>query len=222
MLYINTLLDIIFPPSCLACGIKGYDLCLKCILEAPAAERETAEWIFPLYDYRHPSIKKALWLLKYKGRKRLANTFAEIIYEKIVEELSELSMMENFTQPLLIPIPLSKHRYRERGFNQAEIICAELEKIDARTNSPINFRLEKKTLIKPHETVHQAHIKDRRQRLKNMAGSFAINDLNKNRIKNKNIILIDDITTTGATLTEARKILKKAGAREIIAFTVAH
>ena len=84
----------------------------------------------------------------------------------------------------------------------------------------VNLKLEKNILIKPKETEHQARIKDRRERLKNLIGSFAVK--NGEKIKNKNIILIDDITTTGATLSEARKILKQYGARRIIAFTVAH
>jgi ComF family protein len=203
-------------------------MCLDCLKEAPGAERESANWIFPIFDYRHPSIKKALWLLKYKGRKRLANVFAEIIYEKILEELSELSIMENFINPILIPIPLSVKRYRERGFNQAELICKELIKINNIRHLPANFgaggvylKLENNILIKIKETEHQARIRERNIRLKNLAGSFAIKG-NQQNIEKRNIILIDDITTTGATLNEARKILKHAGARKVIAFTAAH
>src|SRR3989339_1476510 len=126
MRFLDTILDIIFPTKCLSCGQVGRDLCIKCLSESPVAERETAKWIFSLYDYRHPPIKKALWLFKYKGKKRLANIFAEIMYDKILEELSELSIMENFRDAILIPIPLTFSRYRERGYNQAELICKEL------------------------------------------------------------------------------------------------
>ena len=86
------------------------------------------------------------------------------------------------------------------------------------------MKLEKDFLIKPKETEHQARIENRKERLKNIQGSFAVKNTanNINSIKNKNIILIDDITTTGATLAEARKVLKQAGARKVIAFTVAH
>lgn len=219
MLYLDTILNIIFPAKCIVCGKNGADLCLACLSDAPGAERESASWIFPLYDYRHPAIKKSLWLLKYKGKKRLANIFAESIYGKILEELSELSVMENFVEPILIPIPLSPKRYRERGFNQVELICRELIKLNA-LHHGADFKLENNILIKPKETEHQARIKDRRARLKNLSGSFAIK--NEEKIKNRNIILVDDITTTGATLSEARKILKKSGAKKIIAFTVAH
>jgi len=84
----------------------------------------------------------------------------------------------------------------------------------------VNMQLANNILIKPKETEHQARIRDRRERLKNIAGSFAVK--NNEKIKGKNIILIDDILTTGATLSEAKKVLKQAGARKVIAFTVAH
>ena len=221
--FLNTILNIIFPLKCISCGENGRDFCMRCLGDAPLAERETAKWIFPVYDYRHPPIKKALWLLKYKGKKRLAKIFAEILYGKIVEELSELSVMENFRNPILIPIPLSPKRYRERGYNQAELICRELIKIN-NIRHGVYMKLEKDFLIKPKETEHQARIENRKERLKNIQGSFAVKNTanNINSIKNKNIILIDDITTTGATLAEARKVLKQAGARKVIAFTVAH
>ncbi len=139
-----------------------------------------------------------------------------MLYSHILEELSDLSVMENFTDVILIPIPLSKKRLHERGYNQAELICSELIKLDKN----INLRYSVDVLIKIKETEHQARIKDRRVRLKNLTGSFGVR--NENLIKNRNIILIDDITTTGATLNEAKKVLKLSGARKVIAFTVAH
>lgn len=168
----------------------------------------------PLYDYRHPPIKKAVWLIKYKGRHKLAGAFAEVIYGRMVEELSELKLMENFTRPILIPVPLSKKRYRERGFNQAELLCEEIMKADKNKY----LRLERNILTKKRDTEHQARIRDRNVRLKNLAGSFAA----AQSARGKNIILIDDVTTTGATLSEARKVLKSSGARKVIAFTIAH
>ncbi|MEK7471567.1 MAG: hypothetical protein AAB623_02885 [Patescibacteria group bacterium] len=231
MSFLDTILNIVFPAKCILCGKSEVDLCLDCLKEAPMAERESAKWVFPLYDYRHPAIKKSLWLLKYKGKKRLAYVFAEIIYEKILEELSELSILENFIEPILIPIPLSPKRYRERGYNQAELICKELIKINNLRQSldnalgsvSLKLSLENNILIKIKETEHQARIKNRNVRLKNLIGSFGIKNTEKiNLIKNRNIILIDDITTTGATLSEARKTLKQSGARKVIAFTVAH
>ena len=228
MSFFNTILNILFPLSCLSCGHSGVDLCANCLSESPEAERESAKWIFPIFDYRHPPIKKALWSLKYEGKKRLASIFAEVLYGRILEELSDLHIMENFRDPLLIPIPLARGRARERGYNQAELICQELIKLDQaahlrdRANVRPNFELEKNILIKIHDTKHQARIENRTERLKNIIGSFAVLAENGDKIKNRNIILIDDITTTGATLSEARKILKQQGAHKLIAFTVAH
>ena len=149
-----------------------------------------------------------------------------------MEELADLVIMENFNNIILIPIPLSGKRLRERGYNQAELICRELIKINNLTPSPSPYQgegcrrrgevltLQNNILIKPKETEHQARIENRRQRLQNIIGSFSLK--NSELVKNRNIILIDDIITTGATLNEARKVLKQAGARKIIAFTIAH
>ncbi|HTE48984.1 MAG TPA: phosphoribosyltransferase family protein [Candidatus Paceibacterota bacterium] len=219
MKFLNTILDIVFPAKCVSCGQSGADLCIKCLSDFPTAERETAKWIFPLFDYRHPPLKRALWLFKYKNKKSLARFFAKIIYDKILEELSELSLMENFNHAVLIPIPLSNLRYRERGYNQAELICKELIRIN-KLRHGADLILENNILIKPKETKHQAHIENKTKRLKNITGSFSVK--NCETLKGRNIILIDDIITTGATLTEAKKILKLSGARKVIAFTVAH
>jgi competence protein ComFC len=127
--------------------------------------------------------------------------------------------MENFREPILIPIPLSRERFRERSYNQTELICEELIRLDTSPRAH-QLNLEKNILIKKIDTPHQAQIHDRSHRLKNVVGSFTLK--NSDMINGKNIILIDDITTTGATLSEARKVLKKAGAKKIIAFTVAH
>lgn len=218
---LNAILNIIFPVHCISCGKSGCDLCIKCLGNCPPAGRKTAEWIFPLFDYRHPPVKKSIWLLKYKSGRRLGSVFAEVLYKKILKELPKLNKLENFIEPILIPIPVAQKRRRERGFNQAELICKHLMKLHKKSNrNGADWTLEKDVLIKPKETEHQAKIEDRAKRLKNIIGSFAVK--NEKKIRGKNIILIDDVATTGATLNEARKILKQAGARQVIAFTVAH
>jgi predicted amidophosphoribosyltransferase len=87
MRYLDTILELIFPSSCLACTRRGSDLCNACLASLPLAERECAEWIFPLFDYRHPSVKGAIFLFKYKGRKRLAKILGQALYERMLEEL---------------------------------------------------------------------------------------------------------------------------------------
>ena len=219
MRLLDTILALIFPAKCAACGKTGTDLCRECLLGYPNAERESAKWIFPLYDYRHPALKKSLWLFKYNGKQRLAKVFAEVLYDKILEELADLYTLQNFRNPLLVPIPLSRARLRERGYNQSGLICLELMMVDAARRGA-SFELAEKILVKSKDNEHQARIKDRQKRLANMRGTFAA--INKEKIKSRNIILIDDILTTGATLGEARRVLRAAGARKVIAFTVAH
>ena len=224
MRVLHIIFDFIFPRKCLSCGKKGSDLCQKCLAGLPEAERESAKWIFPMYDYRHPLVKKSIWLLKYNNKRQFAEIFAELMHGRILEELADLSVIENFRNPILIPIPLAPKRMRERGFNQALLICKKLmelnKKTNLRNNMDIDFILEKDVLLKPKDTEHQARIENRSQRLENIVGSFTIE--NGEKIKGKNIILIDDVTTTGATLSEAKKVLKQSGAKKIIAFTVAH
>jgi competence protein ComFC len=105
---------------------------------------------------------------------------------------------------------------RERGFNQAQLLAEEISKLDGGTN----FGLEKDVLKRPKDSEHQAHIKDKKGRLKNASGAFAVNNIES--VKGKNIILIDDVVTTGATLHEAKRVLRQAGAKKVVAFTVAH
>lgn len=212
---LNTILDIIFPVNCLSCGKSNVILCEKCLYSSPLTDRPTENWIYSIYDYRHPPIKKAIWLLKYKGKIKIAEILAESLYNRILEELSDLEKLENFTNPILIPIPLSNKRMKERGYNQSELIAV---KIRNNFNNQIEFK--KNILIKNKETEHQAKIRNKNKRLINIRGTFSIKQ--KDEIKNRNIILIDDVTTTGATLSEAKKILKENGAKKIIAFTIAH
>lgn len=213
---INTILDFLFPMLCTGCNTEGSYLCDKCALDIRRAERENLEWIYSLYDYRDPLIKKTLWLLKYKNKKSIAETLARLVYGIMLEEISELVVMKNWQDPVLVPIPLSKKRFHERGYNQTELIAKAIVNIDQN----INFKLETKWLKKIKETPRQAHIKNRKDRLINLKDSFEVSQ--EALVKGRNIILLDDITTTGATLSEARKTLKSAGARDVIAFTLAH
>lgn len=216
MRILNTILNTIFPVNCIICGKEGSSLCAKCLLACPVTERESVEWVFPKFDYRHPPIKKAIWLLKYKGKREFADIFADMLYQDIIEELSDQKQLNNFTNPILIPIPLARKRLCERGYNQAALLCRRLIKHDCGKT----FCLREDILYKPKDTIHQARIEDKRKRIQNIKGTFEVNNIEL--VKGRNIILIDDVTTTGATLSEARRVLREVGARKIIAFTIAH
>lgn len=169
-----------------------------------------------IVSYKNSLVKKAIWSLKFKNNQQLAKLFAEIIYDNLVEELSNLNLTINFNDPILITVPLSRQRYRERGYNQVELIAKEITKIDQN-----NFLEYKKGVLKKiKNTLPQSHTKNKVERMKNLQGCFKV--ANPTVIKNQNIILLDDVTTTGATLAEAVKTLKSAKPKQIICITFAH
>jgi competence protein ComFC len=213
---LNKVLNIIFPLKCLGCKKQETYLCLECIKNIEPPRNNPNKNIHAIFSYKNRIIKKAIWNLKYKGHTNIAVPLATLMYDKILEEISELLIMDDFKNPILIPIPLSKRRFRARGFNQSEILAKEIYKID--NGRALEFA--PKVLLKIKETESQMKIQNRAKRLKNLSGCFAVK--NPNEVSGRNIILIDDIITTGATIKEAERILLKSGAKKIIAFTIAH
>jgi len=215
---INKILDLLFPQHCFGCRKDGSLLCKECLVEFPRADNENLEKFntYALFDYKNKTLKKALWALKYKGRTTLVRIFAQMLYDELLEELNDKALFENFSNPILLPIPLSRRRLRERGFNQAELLAKELSRIDNNQT----FSLQRYALEKIRETKPQMSIKNKEERLQNVKECFGIK--NSEKIQGQNIILIDDITTTGATMIEAQRVLRKAGAKKVIGFTIAH
>ncbi|MFA6536156.1 MAG: phosphoribosyltransferase family protein [Candidatus Paceibacterota bacterium] len=174
-----------------------------------------ADFINSCFDYHTPLIRQAIWELKYRGNPKVASLLGKILSEEITAELAEKSIFEKFNSPLLIPIPLSKKRRQERGFNQSELLAEEIIKNDSQKI----LMLDTKSFIKTKDTSPQTKI-SREQRLKNLADCFEV--ARPEAVRGRNIILIDDVSTTGATLKEARRTLLASGAKSIIAFTLAH
>ncbi len=215
MSFIQSLFDLIFPERCVGCGCRETSLCDVCLQKIPKARKHDASWIHSLFSYKDSRMKKAMWLIKYKNRKRLAKTFGQALHDLMLEELSEYIQFERAPTVVFIPIPISRKRLQKRGYNQAELIASSVCTL---LNNP-HITIENNLLKKTNETKRQSHSKSRRERLKNIIGSFAVTE----RCDPRSIyILIDDVTTTGATLIEARKILKENGARKVKAYTVAH
>ena len=215
-LLFQTTLNILFPSKCIGCKTKCITLCEECIANLTPVLQTPEITTTSLFSYKDAVIKKALWALKYNNNKSVGKIFARILYDRMLEELSDEELFSNFHNPLLIPIPLSKKRLKMRGFNQSESIAQEISSLDRNTS----FTFTKNVLYKIKDTPSQVSIKDRSKRLRNLRGCFSIKD--KEAVCEKNIILIDDVTTTGATIAEARKTLLSAGAKKVIAFTVAH
>jgi len=222
----RAILDILFPQKCLGCGEKGSMICKDCQSSIPEAlNTENNEYdsstisTIAVACYKNEIIKKTIWLLKYKQVKNAAEPLAELVSDRCIEDLSEIDTFYSIKDCLIIPVPISKIRLKERGFNQVDIITSNLIKKIAVNMPMINFSLEQNALKKIKETSSQVLMKDRGKRLKNLKGSFMVELPEK--IKGKNIILVDDVSTTGATLHEATSALKKAGARIVIPIVVA-
>ncbi|OHA12904.1 MAG: hypothetical protein A2909_02180 [Candidatus Tagabacteria bacterium RIFCSPLOWO2_01_FULL_39_11] len=212
---IHTALDLIFPQKCAGCGLNRQLICEKCeqiILSEPPPRdyrwnKNNFNNLLIAANYKNSAIKKAIWMLKYRGVKKFAVPLADLIFKRHSKTIQNI-------QPtiLIVPIPLSKKRLRERGYNQAELIAAELAR-------KLCFPVYADILYKGYHTPSQVEIKNRKERLKNLESSFACR--NAEELKNATVLLIDDIVTTGATLNEASKILKQNGAKKVIAMVVA-
>ena len=212
----NFVLDLFFPTKCIKCHTKGPELCKKCSDTMKYPDQENMTDIFACFEYHNPHIKKLLHFLKYYRKQHIGEILGRYVYERLIEEIAELQTFSAGNKILLIPAPLSFHRLRERGYNQATIIARGM--IEADMDGIL--ALETTIVSKTKDTLPQARIKDRLTRLKNIKNCFAIN--NSIKIRGKTIIVIDDITTTGGTLNEIITLLKESGAKKVVGFAVAH
>jgi ComF family protein len=213
---LNSILEMLFPSRCIGCNFRGEILCSNCLDNLKLVERQTEENIIALYDYRDPIIKKGIWKLKYHHSPYLGKKFGELLCESFLEEIDQLKTFSKGSSVFVIPIPISKNKHQARGYNQSEIISRAF----CHFKSDSTFELKNNILFKKINTIPQARLTNRNKRLKNIKGAFEIK--NEKQIKGKTIIIIDDVTTTGGTMLEAIKILKKSGAKKVIGFAVAH
>ena len=209
--------DILFPQSELEREISGLS---EDILSKKLHIQEYNK-IVSLFQYKDPLIKQMVWLLKYKKNSHVAKLFASALYDFLIEELSdEIVFSGNISEDnkiVLIPLPLSRQRERERGYNQIKLITDELQKID-------NFTVCTDLLIKKKHTAPQTSLLVKNDRIKNIKGAFAVKDKgnDKRSLKNTHAIIIDDVFTTGSTLAEAQKMLKNSGVYKVSCITIAH
>jgi len=205
----------LFPRRCAGCRAKGSYLCEPCANDIPIRGNYGDKAIYSVVPYGHKTVRQLIWLLKYRGVCEIADIFASWLYEALLEDLAEAAVYrEKQGRILIVPIPLSKKRYRLRGYNQAEEIATRLVALDPRL-----FRLEAENLIKAKETKTQVSLKNRQERLNNLKGVFRVKD--RHRLRGRTIILLDDVSTTGATLDEAAKALSRGKPRRLIKITVA-
>ena len=197
----KNILAVLFPQKCLGCKKENEILCPNCLLKISRPDTPYLNGVHIAANYQDLVLKKALWLLKYRGAKQLAKPLAELIKERVWKKMETKDW-------LVIPIPLSKNKMRRRGYNQAELIAKEL-----------SDNICADVLLKKFHTKSQVEVKDKEERLANIIGSFEAK--NSETITGKKIILIDDVLTTGATMREAKKILLSAGAKKVAGVVVA-
>ena len=208
----NFILEILFPQFCFNCGIEGTYLCEDCksILEITGFHQKySAPNLKDLYfalSYNNPLSKKLIRRFKYEPFvKELAKPLSSLI-------IAHFQLMDNkpdFSGFSIIPVPLEKRKMKWRGFNQAEEIGKELAEF-------LKIPLVSDCLIKTRETISQVELPED-ARKENVKGTFSV----KNRISGKKILLVDDVYTTGATMTECARVLRESGAKEIIGIAIA-
>jgi len=242
--FINQILDIIFPIQCLGCRQEGRWVCKSCASKINITQESACLFchqktlhgeicqaccvkysltgILIAASYEQELVKKAIKTLKYRFVKDIAQELSRLLilflWEKIkpVKFLKEIGIKNipdiflNFEDTVIIPVPLHSRRERWRGFNQAKALALPVAE---EFSLPINTT----DLRRVRYTSSQAQLSanDRRSNLKD---SFIWQG---ESLVNKNIILIDDVATTGSTLEECAKILKKHQAGEVWGLVVA-
>ncbi len=213
----RTVLDLLLPPTCAGCGQEGMPLCARC---ATPLHRRLAEppgipvgLMAPLpvhlvqlewcAAFTGP-VRAAIHALKYRGERRLA--------EPLGAALAERWTMAGRGGDLLVPVPVHASRRRERGFDQAEDLARVCGR---RLGLPVAAALERR-----HRTTAQ-HSLGRGERARNLGGVFGVRERAATGVPGSWIVLIDDVSTTGATLSECAAALLEGGARAVSAVTVA-
>ena len=177
--------------------------------------REHIEDIQAFLPYRAPVVRCAVVEIKDRANKKIARLLGATLYEFLKGEVRDLRVFENFTRPVIIPMPITHKKRRKRGWNQCELILDELAKVDQGRI----FEVRNDVLEKIKETDDQVG-KTKEERHLNVKGSFAPRDPTVAR--GRNIIVFDDIVTTGATLRESKHALLLAGAKNVICIALAH
>ncbi|HCC06504.1 TPA: hypothetical protein DEP94_04110 [Candidatus Nomurabacteria bacterium] len=217
--YLAKILGYLFPSCCYICKKEGETICDKCIKTFPKNIDILPQYIISVFSFRDEKIKNIIHAIKYYHRKDLIKPLARELAKKIQDEGYAKQESNELTNNqllitnncVLIPIPMPTIRKYMRGYNQSELIAKEISEI---LSIPMNTKL----LVRSRNTKRQVKTFNKAERMKNQCHSFKI----IGDVSNLNIILIDDVTTTGATISEARNILLEHKAREVQAITIAH
>ncbi|HVO60642.1 MAG TPA: ComF family protein [Terriglobales bacterium] len=163
------------------------------------------------YGSYEGGLRDLIHLLKYEHVRPAANVLGRMLAEVI----SKLAPEFGDPAPIVIPVPLHQRKYHERGFNQAELISQAALKLKF---AGLDLRLATDVLKRTRATLSQTGLSSH-QRRENMRGAFELEKTAK--VVDKSILLVDDVFTTGTTISECARVLQRAGARRIWVATVA-
>jgi len=225
MEYLKPIWDIVFPKKCTNCKKEGAYLCEDCLSlieinpyrqclcekmekrdKCDDCKNKYLNKIFSAASFQNKILKEAIHKFKYGYIKDLAQQLSILILSHL--QIIELEIDKSL---VVIPVPMTNKKKRRRGFNQSE----EMGKI---ISEATDIPLFNNVLIKTKETSPQMELK-REERMNNVKNCFEIQ--NEKNIKDKIILLLDDVYTTGSTMEECAKTLKQSGAKEVWGLTVA-
>ena len=218
---IEFILNIIYPPRCILCQeiipIKNNYICKKCsyedyLIKGNRCEKCSRQIVntskklckdcenqnhsyekgFALFEYKG-KIKGALYRLKYAREKEVGKALGNLIVKYYKNEI------KNSKIDLIIPVPIHPSKIRKRGYNQAQVIAKQISK-------DFKIPLRNDILIRIRNTRPQSKL-SKKQRANNLVGAFSLNKPIDKSVKN--ILIIDDIYTTGSTIENCSKILKQ-------------
>lgn len=233
------ILDTLFPIDCFFCRKRNAWLCNECLNKiiplpfqfCPHCEKETTQNGSACEKCKNarlkkntpPSIDALICAAKYKDVSRFVHLFKYNFVSDLGTPLGKIIikifLTNNFPLPdLIIPVPIHRRKLKWRGFNQAEILA---QTISQNLTPGFILPVRPDILIRRKNTRAQMKIKNYSERLANVHNIFAIAPKKENEIRNKKILLIDDVATTGATILECAKILKSAGAKEVYGAVIA-
>lgn len=205
--------DFFFPRICICCGetlsSEEEGLCMGCLSSLPFTslynlpqnEMERMFWgVFPIeratslcYYSKGGMMSDVLHGMKYHGREKLCYTMGRIM----AVELKDSGFFDGID--CLIPVPLHKERLRQRGYNQSEVLASGI-------SSCINIPLDTDSIIRTHNNVTQTH-KSGFERWQNTGGLFELSERTTG-LEGKHVLIIDDVLTTGATISSCIDALK--------------
>ena len=154
-----------------------------------AEKIEESTCISQILPYRSETVKTAIIEIKTHENRKIAHLLGSLLYDFLLSEMSDLEIFENFTSPLILPIPITNRKKRKRGWNQCELLASAMKKImkKSRNNRESIFEIHNNFLQKKRENEDQVG-KSRRERFKNLEN--CLNVRKPELIKNRNIIVI--------------------------------